>query len=69
MLSLQEEITDQILEIMGPYKYLAMYIPLLSDLENAVVDLFTGDEIEELRQYAAEFELPEDYFEEQCEAP
>lgn len=67
--ALRQEITDKALEIIGPLKYLAVDIPLLSDLENAVVDLFTGDEIDELRKYAAEFELPEDYFEVACEAP
>lgn len=67
--TLREQITDQILEIMGPFKYLAVDIPILSDIENGIIDFFTGDEIEELRQYAAEFELPESYFEEACEAP
>jgi len=50
-------------------KVLAMDIPLLSDIKNALFDMFTGDEIEELRKYAAELELPEDYFENACEAP
>ena len=57
------------LELMGPFKYLAMDIWLLSDVENAVVDLFLPEEIDQIRDFAANLELPEDYFEVQCETP
>lgn len=66
---LRENLTNKMIELLGPWKYLAVDIPLLSDLENAVFDAFTGEEVEELRQMAANIELPEDYFENACEAP
>ncbi len=67
--ALRESITEKMLELMGPFKYLAMDIPLLSDVENAVVDLFLPEQIDQIRDFAANLELPEDYFEVQCETP
>ena len=66
---LRENLTEKALEIVGPWRWLAVNIPLLSDVENAVADWALGEEIESLREFAAEFELPEDYFENACEAP
>lgn len=66
---LRDEITDEILELLGPLQVLAIDIPLLSDLENAAVDLFVGDEVEALRKAAAEMSLSESLFENFCEYP
>lgn len=65
---LREEITEQMEELLGPLALLAIDIPLLSDLENAVADLALGDEVEALRESAANMELNESLFENVCEA-
>jgi hypothetical protein len=66
---LREQLTEKMLELLGPVKYLTMDVPILSDVENAVADVLMGEEVEELRKYAAEFELNEEWFENACEAP
>ena len=66
---LREDLTEKMLELLGPVKYLTMDIPILSDVEDAVADVLMGEEVEALRKYAAEFELNEEWFENACEAP
>lgn len=64
---LRDEITAQMEELLGPLKVLAIDIPFLSDIENAVADWALGDEIEKLRESAASMELNESLFENVCE--
>jgi len=65
---MREEITETMEEILGPLSLLLVDIPLLSDLENAAADLILGDEVEALRESAANMELNESLFENVCEA-
>ena len=66
---LREKLTEKMLELLGPVKYLTMDIPILSDIEDAAAEMLMGEEVEALRKYAAEFELKESWFENACEAP
>lgn len=46
---------------------LAVDIPFLSDIENAVADWALGEEVEALREAAANMKLDESLFENVCE--
>ncbi|WP_416398395.1 hypothetical protein [Allohahella sp. A8] len=68
---LRENITDQILGILGPWQYLAVDIWGLSWIENGIGDILLGDEAEALREAVAQQDLsssPFD-FEVACETP
>jgi len=66
--ALRDQITDRILENLGPLEILAIDIPGLSDVENAVTDALLGESTESARKFVAEFMLPENLFENACEA-
>lgn len=67
MNQLREELTEEMVEILGPWRHLTVRIPILSHIEDAAADAILGDEVDALRKAAAEFELPESLFENVCE--
>jgi len=66
---LREAITDKMLELLGPFSYLMIDIPLLSYLEDKAGDLILGEKAEEIQKFARELKLPEFLFEGFCEDP
>ncbi|WP_157619272.1 hypothetical protein [Psychromonas aquimarina] len=66
---LREKLFDEVMAILGPLEYLLFDIPLISDIEDFFGDWIMGDELDSLRQAAAELELDPDYFENACEDP
>jgi hypothetical protein len=66
---MRENITEQMLTLLGPFEYLMVRIPLLSYLEDKVGDLVLGEKAEEIQKFVSEFKLPEFMFEAYCEEP
>jgi hypothetical protein len=66
---MRENITEQMLTLLGPFEYLMVRIPLLSYLEDKVGDLVLGEKAEEIQKFVSELKLPEFMFEAYCEEP
>ena len=64
---LRDTLTEEMEAILGPWAWLLVDIPLLSWAENKVADWVLGEEVEELRKAVAEYDMPEDFFENICE--
>ena len=64
---LRDTLTEEMEAILGPWAWLLVEIPLLSWAENKVADWVLGEEVEALRKAVAEYEIPEDFFENICE--
>lgn len=67
--AMREKITEKMLELLGPFEYLLIDIPLLSYIEDKAGDLVLGEAADDIQEFARELELPESFFEEFCETP
>ncbi len=66
---LREKITEKAEEVFGPLKYIIFRIPFISDLEDDAADYLLGEEIDEIREFISNKELPgsDFFFENVCE--
>ena len=65
--ALKDEIEDQVLALLGPFRILLVEIPIISDLEDAVADIILGDHIEEIRDGIANVSIPQPFSDLLCE--